>query len=296
MMSTRVSMQGTAAEKPQQSSSGTDYLEVVRAVPPNRGRFIAPLESDWRILFGVTISLIYLFLMTLYVSDSVGLSLFWDLPVELMGSFLEGAFAPLAFLWLVIGYFLQKKELMQNTEAMKMQFIEIQKSAHQSERQAESIAASEMHQRRESFLRIAEAVDRQLGSIIGMLFISSQSGAQNAGIVTQEEIAQMWATSGGSNHEAFARALLRVLLTSSPEYRYKVLYGTAIRTRHSENFIFNFERMMKAARACDDDGIIADALSGNAHGFVYDRIIETRRNVPPGITHGVYDYDPDCRD
>ena len=43
--------------------------------------------------------------------------------METLGNFLEGAFAPLAFLWLVIGYFLQKKELVQNTTAIKMQYV-----------------------------------------------------------------------------------------------------------------------------------------------------------------------------
>lgn len=276
-------------------SATAEYLEAMRATAPNRGRFTAPLESDWRIVFGLTISLIYLFLMALYVSDSVGFLHFVDLPIELMGSFLEGAFAPLAFLWLVIGYFLQKKELMQNTETMKMQFIEIQKSAEQSRRQSNSIAASEMHQRRESFLRIAEAVQRQLGSIIGMLFISSQ-GTEGNEDITREELGRMWTSTGGDNHELFARALLRVLLSSSDRYRYLMLFGTPIRTRHSENFMFNFERMMKAARACDDEGIIADALSGNAHGFVYQRMLEIRKSRPDDITPGVYDFDPDVKD
>jgi hypothetical protein len=37
------------------------------------------------------------------------------------GDFFAGAFAPLAFLWLVIGYFQQGEELSQNTEALKLQ-------------------------------------------------------------------------------------------------------------------------------------------------------------------------------
>ncbi|MFT5484568.1 MAG: hypothetical protein ACI9GW_003235 [Halieaceae bacterium] len=262
----------------------------------NQRRFKAPVESDWRIVFGLIVSSSYLLLMILYVSHSVGWSNFYDLPVQLMGNFLEGAFAPLAFLWLVIGYFLQKKELAQNTEAMKMQFIEIQKSASQAERQTESIAASEVHQRRESFLRIAEAVNRQLGSIIGLLFISSQSAEGNTEKVSPEEMSSMWATIGTENHEVFSRALLRVMLLGDDRYRFKVLFGTPIRTRHTENFMFNFERMMKSARDCDEEGIIADALTGNAHGFVYNRIQSALANVPEGIIMGVYDFDPDSRD
>jgi hypothetical protein len=262
----------------------------------NSGRFKVPIESDWRIVFGSALTAIYLFLMALYVSSTVGLTDFIHLPVELMGNFLEGAFAPLAFLWLVIGYFLQKKELMQNTEAMKMQFIEIQKSAQQAERQAEAISASEVHQRRESFLRIAEAVNRQLGSIIGMLFMSSQSAGNNDQQIASEKMSEMWASLGTENHEIFSRALLRVLLQANENYRFKVLYGTEIRRRHTDNFMFNFERMIAAARACDEEGVIADALLGSAHGFVHNRINFIRDNIPPGFTIGEYDFDPDDRE
>ena len=55
----------------------------------------------------------------MHVSNSVGWTGFVNLPVEEVGSFLEGAFAPLAFLWLVVGYFLQQQELIQNTQAMR---------------------------------------------------------------------------------------------------------------------------------------------------------------------------------
>lgn len=94
--------------------------------------------------------------------------------IDIMSSFLEGAFAPLAFLWLGIGYFLQKKELIQNTNAIKMQYIEIQKTAAQAEIQSHAIKATELHARKESFLRIADSVKQQLGTIMGYLFLSSQ--------------------------------------------------------------------------------------------------------------------------
>ncbi len=55
---------------------------------------------------------------------------------------------------------------MQNTNAIKMQYVEIQKSAAQSEIQSKAIKASELHARKESFLRIAESVKQQLGFIM----------------------------------------------------------------------------------------------------------------------------------
>src|SRR5262245_53936704 len=65
------------------------------------------------------------------------------------GDWAAGVAAPVAFLWLVIGYFQQGDELRLNTEALKLQHLELQhqvaetaKLAENSERQA--IAAEQM--------------------------------------------------------------------------------------------------------------------------------------------------------
>ena len=78
--------------------------------------------------------------LRVYLLGMVGWGRFVNLPTADIGSFLEGAFAPLAFLWLVIGYFLQKKELRQNTDAMKMQFVEIQRLLRRARKPIENKA------------------------------------------------------------------------------------------------------------------------------------------------------------
>ncbi|MBT4522966.1 MAG: hypothetical protein HOC23_23440 [Halieaceae bacterium] len=256
----------------------------------------SPYDQDWRIFFGLIVTTFYLLLIGMYISLQVGWVAFGHLSVERLGSFLEGAFAPLAFLWLVIGYFLQKKELRLNTEAMKMQFVEIQKSTEQATLQSQAILASEMHQRKESFLLIAEAVKTQLGSIIGMLYLSSQMADGNEEQVSQEKLAEMWSTLGKRDSEVFVREMLVMFNRHSERYNFKLYFGTEIRTRHTENFEFNFARMERAALDCDEDGMVADAIRGSAHGLLYQRIQEVRRNPPPGLTIGVYDFDPDSRE
>lgn len=51
---------------------------------------------------------------------------FNELKLNEAGDFLAGAFAPLAFLWLIVGYFQQGDELKQNTEALRLQAEELQ--------------------------------------------------------------------------------------------------------------------------------------------------------------------------
>lgn len=47
------------------------------------------------------------------------------------GDFLAGAFSPVAFLWLILGYLQQQKELQQNTKALELQAEELKNSVDQ---------------------------------------------------------------------------------------------------------------------------------------------------------------------
>lgn len=251
--------------------------------------------SDWRVWFGVAITVLWLLMLTIYISSQVGWANIGTTPLSELGGFLEGAFAPLAFLWFVLAYFSQQKELSQNTTAIKMQYVEIQRSAEQAVIQSEAIRASEMHARKESFLRISDSVSGQLGAIMGFLFMSSQ-GASASGTVSGEQISKLWSAMSTNDPELFSRRMMELYFASSPSYRFKLFYGTPVRTRHTSNFIFNFERLLKMAAESDENGMIRDALIGSGHGYVYNLMIELRDTPPPGFTVGDYDFDPDTHD
>ncbi|WP_339718549.1 hypothetical protein [Marinomonas primoryensis] len=51
-----------------------------------------------------------------------------------IGDYLAGAFSPLAFLWLVIGYLMQNKELKNNNESIKLQINELKSTTDLSNR------------------------------------------------------------------------------------------------------------------------------------------------------------------
>lgn len=59
------------------------------------------------------------------------------------GDFLAGAFSPVAFLWLVLGFIQQQKELQQNTDALKLQADELKNSVEQY-REMVSIAREQL--------------------------------------------------------------------------------------------------------------------------------------------------------
>ena len=213
---------------------------------------------DWRIWLGLGITMAWLLLGAIYVSTTIGWVYFADLPADELGSFLEGAFAPLAFLWLVIGYFLQQKELEQNTEALLLQ--------------SEKMAESEVHARQDTFLQIVKSVRGQLGSIGGFLYISVHGVGPDGsdGAVTPEELSRLFTVQSSEEPEVFSRRMMeRHYRLNDPEAEFEMFYGTPTRARHSNNFIFTFERLMRRAEEVDPENIIRDSLMASGHGFVY---------------------------
>lgn len=75
-------------------------------------------------------TVIYLFLLFYIFFD---LAEFSSLKLNEKGDVLAGVFAPLAFLWLVYGYYQQGQELKQNTDALRLQAEELANSVEQQQ-------------------------------------------------------------------------------------------------------------------------------------------------------------------
>ena len=222
-------------------------------------------DRDWRIWLGLVITISWVaggILFVNYVNESDPSQ---TDSLAAVGSFLEGAFAPLAFLWLVLGLFIQQRELANNTEA-------IRRSSEQSEKQTLAIAATEMNARQETFFKIAEGVRTQLGGISGMLLISS-TGSVGSGRFDREQMDRMFSQSAKSDSTIFARQFISLDFEEEGGLT-EVLYGTEIRERHTRNFCRTFERLCRLAQNCDVDGIIEDSLMQSAFGLLYIRMLD----------------------
>jgi hypothetical protein len=232
---------------------------------------------DWRIWFGMISTALWISLGLVYIFGIVGWRAFVSAPAEALGGFLEGAFAPLAFLWLVIGFFLQQRELALNTRAIQMQYEEMRRTAEQAEIQAKAISSNELHTRQETFLKVSEIVSRQLGVIAGFLYLSSQ-GPAGDGPVGLDELGELWARLGQGDSETFRRLMmqLHVIRNAQGKSAHDLFYGTEIRARHCQNFIATFERLLRSAGQCDPDGMVRDALDGSAHGVLHRIMCEYR--------------------
>lgn len=83
-------------------------------------------------LVGVTLTIFYLILFSSYVL--LNWNAISDLDPNELGDFAAGSLGPLAILWLILGYFVQSKELRHSVEALNLQAEELRNSvAHQKE-------------------------------------------------------------------------------------------------------------------------------------------------------------------
>ncbi|MEM8501131.1 MAG: hypothetical protein AAF542_24165, partial [Pseudomonadota bacterium] len=226
----------------------------------------------------IAITIFWLLGGSYYISSTIGWSQFLSQPLEALGSFLEGAFAPLAFLWLVVGYFLQQKELSRNTDAIQQQHVEMQRSSDQAELQAQAIQQTSGHNQRLTFMRMHDLVCESMGSTIGLLYLSSQA-ADVEGTVSREEMIRMWSEMSRGDHALFARQFM-MLNAAGEQPLSELFFGTEIRSRHSKTFMSQFERLLAAAQQCDPDGLITDSVKGNVNGRLYRLMYNELNKVP----------------
>lgn len=227
-------------------------------------RFIELARNrDWRIWLGLIVTVVWISGGIWFVMAAVRHNPDQSLSLETVGGFLEGAFAPLAFLWLVIGLFIQQRELARHADALGQ-------STEQTAKQTQAIAATEMNARQETFFKIAENVKHQLAGITGMLFMSGL-GPTGSGRYNRDQMDEMFRQAAGGDHTIFARQFLTMDYLEEGGLA-ELLYGTDIRRRHTRNYRRSFERLLALAEGCDVDGIIKDAMLQNAFGLFYQRM------------------------
>jgi hypothetical protein len=234
------------------------------------------VDMDWRVVLGLTTTMLWLAAGMAYLMGIVGPDRFIHLPTADIGNFLEGAFAPLAFLWLVLGHFIQQKEISANTRAIKLQ--------------EQSARRLELHSRQDSYFKLLSLVQAQLGAIAGFHYMSI-FGPTGTGEISGEEFTEQRAISSTGDHAWFIRKMIALALgdLNNKERMQEIFFSTPIRIRHTENFRRTFKKLLEAARAVDTDDMVTDALlNGSAEGLYYRIILHVHGEItldftgPPG--------------
>ena len=216
------------------------------------------LRMDWRIALGFWLTVLWVSSGLIYLLGVVGWYEFVTLPTADIGNFLEGAFAPLAFLWLVIGHFMQQKEIAANTQAINIQ--------------GKSAQRLEIHSSRDSYFKLLTLVQDQLDSIASFHYLSV-SGPTGTGEITLDEFSEQ------RTNKVVPWFIGRMLVLANThqiddEKLQDIFFGTPIRTRHSENFERTFNKLLNVARSVDHDDMISNALLYGSAAGMLARIIQ----------------------
>lgn len=232
-------------------------------------------SNDWRVRLGVGVTGVWLLLGMVYISIIVGWDDFVRQQAPDLGEFLGGAFGPLAFLWFVVGFFLQQRQLENNTTMLSQQLEVMRQSAAQSEVQSRAIAADELHSRQDTFLRISEMVSEQLGMTSGWLYTSWAADVSVDAVQGPGGALEIWRSQGAGDNGAFNRAIAIRIYVGQVKPA-DLFWGTPIRSGYSASFVEAFERLLRLAERCDDEGVIADAIRGGTHGRIHRFMVESR--------------------
>ena len=177
-----------------------------------------------------------------------------------IGDFLAAFFAPLAFFWVIVGYFQQGKELSLQREELKLQREETSRLADQAERQAAAISANELHVRRDTFLRIAEMIiDEQV--TLASIMLGVIAGNETVKL-TREQFGQ------GDNYIIFQETVRHIFPENVDDFRNKISQR-AYRSKTVSRFIYNFERLLNESDEADPDGLLRNQFEESPIGTLY---------------------------
>lgn len=224
-------------------------------------------------MIGFTFTAIWIAVAAWYVWSIIGLENFWSLMPNEAGDFFAGFFAPLFFVWLIIGYFQQNKELRQNNlvlrqqakelklsnEALRQQAEQLERAAHQAERQAKAVAANELHARRDTFFRVAELLTQELLS-------TSQKILDFVGHPHMDNISR--------RHSAgYRQAYFDAIVTQTVGGREKEFMEKVDRTMNGREYLSKycslFEVLLKECESCDEEGELGRIFESSTMGDVY---------------------------
>lgn len=156
--------------------------------------------TDRRYKFGLWISALWVLAMLILLF--VKRSELATMAPNAWGDFFAGVFAPLAFLWLVLGYLQQGEELRLSTEALKLQAEELKNSVEQ-QRALVEVSRQQVESEREAIAHERQLRDEEVRPVLD---ISPGGGSFSGG---GNSIYNINISNIGGTATAFAVVLLR---------------------------------------------------------------------------------------
>ncbi|CAM4093920.1 hypothetical protein [Acinetobacter pragensis] len=123
------------------------------------------------------------------------------LEANALGDFLAGTFSPLAFLFLILGYLQNNKNLSQNTEAISQQAIALKQQAVSLQQQAKSLETqiAELKISNEAYQRQVDEMEKSVEAQQNMFLLAEKQYLESIDEKTQSSIPQLRLTGSKYN-------------------------------------------------------------------------------------------------
>jgi hypothetical protein len=164
-----------------------------------------------------------------------------------LGLLLIGVFAPLALLWMVVGYLRYGALLDRNVRALEAQGEELRTTASILDAQAHAILASVQYGRRQDFLRLAELIGRDLNAIAVGIARALGGG---------ELLDRTLAARRGGHEDAFFELLVRSFSGQELDHVIDTLGTTPGYPETIDTFLDKFDHLVREAEAADPGGYL----------------------------------------
>lgn len=228
-------------------------------------------------IVGLVLTALWVIIVALW-SFILGYTSYIDamLPNEI-GDFLAGIVAPIAFLWIIVGYFQQGEELRQNNEILKQQAIELQESVRQMKLQSAVISDNELHARRATFFTFYEILKDRLNSISVDILLRCVSHdvrrrvrpSEKADKVESERKKEILDRYGSGNSEFIYSEIIYFLIQGRNAEFVTVMERYMDWPEIIRSYCVTFEEILSEARKCGDENRLASHFEYTTAGSLY---------------------------
>lgn len=184
---------------------------------------------------------------------------FLKLQPNTVGDFAAGLAAPLAFLWLFIGYLQQGEELELQRAELALQRVEVARLADETQHQRKAIEANELHARRDTFMRFADL----------MLSHQAQLAAALLPATGGRGLEMAWIRFNQGDRDAFFGSLIKHGYRENSEATQQQIRTTPEHLLRAKQFIENTETLLKECDKSDPEKVMRSFFEASMMGTAY---------------------------
>ncbi len=210
----------------------------------SRRRLCWPLTRRWwrhagiRTKAAVAGTVLWLSFWVYYIFVRYTWTDLWAVSPNQIGDFLAGTVAPLAFLWLILGYLQQSDELRLQRKELALQRREVAFLGAETGKQRAALEASERHARQDAFMRLAELTTNELVELAALLSTAVQ------GVTNPRDL---WEQYSKGNKNIFFIHIIDRGLTHDHAHFQSVVSGSAPYREYAVRYIGAFDGLMYQA-------------------------------------------------